>query len=186
MKTDKGIVENAKRFATRAHSGQFLRNRAKDPFITHPERVVALVEQSGGTAGEIAAAWLHDVVEDTQVTLDDIRKKFGDAITEMVDGLTDPPHFAGNPDKIRKAWQAERVISKSASVKRVKIADQTANSYTIGFDPPVGYNPQERLDYLEGARSIVLNCGGISKKLDKMFEKTYQASLHVIRAEMKK
>ena len=175
MKTSNNeVVQVAKEFATKAHSGQFSRNAAKDPFIYHPRRVVELIEKSGGTTEEIAAAWLHDVVEDTDVTLEQIEKRFGEVIAEIVDGLTDPPHFAGNSTKIRKAWQAERVTNKSASVKRVKIADQTVNINMMGFDPPVDWSLEERRDYLEGARSIALNCVGVDEKLDRLFAETYR------------
>ncbi|OGG50274.1 hypothetical protein A2763_01245 [Candidatus Kaiserbacteria bacterium RIFCSPHIGHO2_01_FULL_54_36] len=181
MKTvNYNVVLAAEEFATKAHAGQFLRNVSKDPFISHPRRVVELVEQSGGTAQEIAAAWLHDVVEDTDVTLEQIGKRFGKEIAEIVDGLTDPPHFAGHPNKIRKSWQAERVVSKSRSVKLVKIADQTANTYMMGFDPPVDYSPDKSLEYIEGARLIVKSCADVSDVLDKIFEDTYQKAVRAV------
>ena len=185
MKTQiNDVAQMAENFAITAHAGQFLRNVSKEPFIMHPRRVVALVKESGGTAEEIAAAWLHDVVEDTKVTLDQIKEQFGGLIADMVDGLTDPPHFAGNPNKIRKAWQAERVVKKSASVKRIKIADQTVNTQLMGFDPPVDYDVNARLEYIEGARLIALNCAGVDKNLDKVFNDAYQNALHHIHKEM--
>ncbi len=187
MKTDSDdLIRAAEKFATEAHKDQHLRNASADPYIEHPRKVAALVKESGGTAEEIAAAWLHDVVEDTNVKLDEIKKQFGSKIAEIVDGLTDPPHFAGNPSKIRKAWQAERVTTKSASVKRVKIADQIVNSYLMGFDPPIDYEADKRLDYVEGARLIALKCASVSQKLDELFEDTYQDAVQAIHTDMKK
>lgn len=183
-KEPNNIVQEAKEFATRAHKGQFLKNASADPFIAHPARVVALLEGAAATEYEIAAAWLHDVVEDTDVTLEKIRAKFGGKIAEMVDGLTDPPHFSKHPHRIRKAWQAERVAGKSASVKKVKLADQTVNMQMVGSDPPVGWDALQRLEYIEGARLISLKCKGISGELDKNFEKIYHGTFNAIRKDM--
>ena len=183
MKTD-DVIGRAKRFATNAHKGQFLKNAKADPFITHPAQVAALVEESGATRDETAAAWLHDIVEDTSVTIEDIKITFGNEIAEIVDGLTDPIHYAGHPNKVRKSWQAERVADKNASVKRVKIADQTVNTEMISTNPPVGWDLNQRLEYVEGARLIALNCAGVSDKLDAIFEDAYQKAFAVLRKKI--
>ncbi|HEY4526770.1 MAG TPA: HD domain-containing protein [Candidatus Paceibacterota bacterium] len=167
--------------ATRAHEGQFRRNVARDPYITHPHAVASLVEQSGGNAEEIASAWLHDVVEDTPVSIDEIRHEFGDAIAHIVDGLTDPPHFEGQPIALRKGWQAERVAEKGKSVKRVKLADQLNNIQFVGFDPPTHFSVTDQLDYVEGAHAIAKNCAGVSAMLDTLFKATYQKSVAAIK-----
>lgn len=181
---DEDVIGRAERLATKAHEGQFRRNVARDPYITHPRAVAALVEQSGGNTEEIASAWLHDVVEDTQVTIDEIRQEFGDAIAHIVDGLTDPPHFEGNPIAVRKQWQAERVLEKSDSVKRVKLADQLNNIQFVGFDPPTDYSTTNQLDYVDGAHAIAKNCAGVSEMLDALFEETYRKSMSAIKDRM--
>lgn len=170
----KDIVHEAEIFATEAHKGQSRPNAAADAYIDHPKQVVEIVRSVDGTPEELAATWLHDVVEDTDVTLDQIRERFGNAVAEIVDGLTDPLDFADKPTKIRKKMQAERVINKSDSVKRIKVADQTANVYMMGFDPPTHWNTQKRRDYIEGARQIASNCAGIDNRLDELFTETYQ------------
>ena len=183
-KSKRNVIQEAKDFATKAHEGQFLKNASAHSFITHPERVVRLVTDAGGTSEEIAAAWLHDVVEDTKVTIEEIKKLFGREIAELVDGLTDPDHFSEHPHRIRKAWQAERVGDKGLGVKKVKLADQTVNTEMMGFDPPVGWDPLQRLEYVEGARLISLKCKGISSALDKNFEKIYHKAFNAIRKDM--
>lgn len=180
-KNEKGVVQKAKKFAEKAHAGQFLKNADAFPFTEHLRRVAALVEGFGGTEEEIAAAWLHDVVEDTNVTIEDIRKEFGGSMAEIVDGLTDPVHFSEHPHRIRKAWQAKRILDKNASVKKIKIADQTVNSQMMSSDPPVGWDTEQRLEYIEGARLIVLNCDGVSDELRAIFERTYQEALRFLR-----
>jgi (p)ppGpp synthase/HD superfamily hydrolase len=175
----KNVVRKAEEFATKAHAGQTLKIPSREPFIEHPRRVVALVGTSGGSEDEMAAAWLHDIVEDTPVTLADIAREFGDIITELVDGLTDPPHFEGNPNRIRKRWQAERVRGKSAGVKRVKIADQTVNVALMTVTPPVGWTDDMRWEYIEGAKLIADECARVSDFLDRAFADAYGAATRV-------
>ena len=171
------LIYEAKRFALKAHEGLFRKNAAKEPYSTHITEVAMLVETSGGTDLEIAAAWLHDVVEDTDITLDQIRAKFGDAVADIVDGLTDPPDFKGRPIFERKTLQAERVVTKSDSVKRVKIADQISNTQSVAFDPPVEWDVEKCVRYVEGARRIVEQCDGVSIFLEDKFYVAYHASV---------
>lgn len=180
--SNRNIVKKAEEYATKHHAGQFLKNKSAELFIEHPRRVVNLVELSVATDNEIAATWLHDIVEDTPVTIEDILHEFGADIAEMVDGLTDPTHFEGNPNRIRKKWQAERVMDKDARVKRIKIADQTVNTNMMGFDPPISWTPESRREYVEGAKWIVEACAGVNDFLEREFWKTFEVSVWEIEA----
>ena len=170
------LTERARIFATRVHIGQVRANRAKDPFITHPKEVAQLVEESGGTNEEIAAAFLHDVVEDTSTTLEDIVQHFGEEVGDMVDGLTDPVEFDGLQIAIRKAKQALRVCRKSDSVKRVKLADQISNVRSFTGDE-LTWSKQQCLDYIDGAMLIAIECQGVSEYLDTQFIKAYKIAI---------
>lgn len=89
------LVEKAEKFGLRAHDGTIRPNRAREPYSVHISQVARLIEQAGGSEEEIAAGWLHDTVEDTNVTIEMIRAKFGDKVAELVAGLTDPEWPAG-------------------------------------------------------------------------------------------
>jgi (p)ppGpp synthase/HD superfamily hydrolase len=167
------LVGEARSFATRVHKGQIRRNKAQEPFIVHAKEVASLVEESGGSNEEIAAAWLHDSVEDTPTSLEDIIKYFGLSVGAIVSGLTDPLEFNGLHLSVRKKRQAERIRSMSDSIKLIKIADQTSNTRAVAVDPPVKWNKQKCLDYIEGARLIVNECQGISEFLSFQFHKAY-------------
>ena len=82
------IVEKARAFAIAAHSaiGQ-VRKYTNEPYWIHLEEVANIVRTTYHTDAMVAAAWLHDVVEDTQVTLDLVRQEFGDEIADLVFGL---------------------------------------------------------------------------------------------------
>jgi guanosine-3',5'-bis(diphosphate) 3'-pyrophosphohydrolase len=143
------------------------------PQILHLQEVADLVWASGGTDEEIAAAWLHDSIEDTPMTLAEIEVLFGKELAMIVHGLTDPEEFSRLPLGERKQKQAARIRGERHSVKRVKIADQTSNIRSL-IDPTNMMSSDEWSDYLEGARLIANECAGISATLDELFLKTYQ------------
>ncbi|MES2203027.1 MAG: HD domain-containing protein [Patescibacteria group bacterium] len=171
------LIEKAKAYAHRAHTGHKRMDAEGSPYIVHPEEVADLVAKSGGSAQEVAAAWLHDTVEDTPTTIEDIKREFGDEIAEIVHGLTDLPEFEKLPVAERKAKQAERVRGESISVRRIKLADQTSNVPTVGSGMFLDMTPGRALDYVRGAKSIAEECKGISPFLDTLFEERYQAAL---------
>ena len=173
------LVERARAFAAKAHEGQTRLNKAKTPLVAHLEEVVSLVRESGGNDEELAAAWLHDVIEDTPVLFTDVAKNFGDKVASIVFGLTDPPKFSGLHTLERKTAQAERVRFLNDSVKRVKIADQTSNVRSVTTDSPVNWDTQKCLDYTEGARKIVFECQDVSEFLFGKFCEAYWAAIKV-------
>jgi len=132
---------------------------------------------SGGTDDEIIAAWLHDSVEDTGVTLDEIEKNFGKEVRQIVAGLTDPPSFKVMPLQERKPKQAERLRSESKSVHRIKIADQTSNVKHLATDPINNMTPLECYHYIRGAKLLADECRGVSPMLDELFDRMYQKGI---------
>lgn len=183
--SSEGLVERARSFAERVHVGQIRKNKAQEPFINHPHEAAELVWQSGGSEAEIAGAWLHDSVEDTPTTLAEIVACFGEEVGAIVDGMTDPPDFEGLPMLERKSRQALRVISKSASVKRVKLADQISNVRSVAVDPPLKWDRQKCVDYIEGARRVAQQCWGVSEFLDQAFKAAHQNATQVYSDEPK-
>jgi (p)ppGpp synthase/HD superfamily hydrolase len=126
------IVERARMFATAAHAavGQ-LRKYTFEPYIVHPAEVAGIVKEYGGSDAMIAAAWLHDTVEDTGVTSELIRKEFGDEVADLVGWLTDvsrPDH--GNRAQ-RKAVDRAHTASAPAAAQTIKLADLICNTRSI-------------------------------------------------------
>ena len=167
-------ITKAKQFASHAHRNHF-RSDKKTPYIFHLEEVAKLVEESGGTQQEIAAAWLHDTVEDTATTIEDIRSEFGDEIGNIVQGLTDLPEWLSLPLHERKNKQSERIANESDSVKRVKLADQTSNVKIVGFGKD-RFTLDEKLVYIDGAKQIAERCKSVSTYLDALFAERYEAA----------
>jgi len=126
----------ARAYATGAHAaiGQ-LRKYSTDPYIVHPIRVAGTVEAFGGNLDMISAAYLHDVVEDTQVTRLDIYHMFGPIVGRIVEDLTD----VSTPGKNRAERKAkDRAHSASASYEAqfVKCADIIDNTRDIRYNAP--------------------------------------------------
>ncbi len=133
-KVDLSIIERAYTAAERAHDGQM--RRSGEPYITHPVAVAQILADLGIGTKTIAAALLHDTVEDTEYTLDALRADFGDEIAMLVDGVT-------KLDKVKygDSTQAETVrkmivaMSKDIRVLIIKLADRLHNARTWGFVP---------------------------------------------------
>jgi GTP pyrophosphokinase len=133
-KLDFAIVEKAFTVASKAHLGHT--RKSGDPYITHPIAVAQLLADLGiGPAG-LAAALLHDTVEDTDYTLDELRADFGDEVAMLVDGVTklDKVKFGDDAqaETVRKMVVA---MSKDIRVLVIKLADRLHNARTWGFVP---------------------------------------------------
>ena len=126
------MVVEAKMFATAAHAaiGQ-KRKYSGDDYIVHPQRVAAIVEKHGGSDEMIAAAWLHDTVEDTDVTPDLITKMFGDNVADIVEGLTDVSLPSDGNRAKRKSIDRMHSANASTEAQFVKCADIIDNSWDI-------------------------------------------------------
>ena len=133
-KADVALIERAYAAADKAHAGQL--RKSGEPYITHPVAVAQILADLGIGPKTLAAALLHDTVEDTDYTLDMLRHDFGDEIAMLVDGVT-------KLDKLKygDSAQAETVrkmvvaMSKDIRVLVVKLADRLHNARTWGFVP---------------------------------------------------
>lgn len=132
------IIERAYRFAKEAHKG--IRRRSGEPYILHPIAVAKIASQEIGLGStSICAALLHDVVEDTDYTVEDIRQHFGDKIAQLVDGLT---KISGGIFGDKASLQAENfrklllTMSEDIRVVLIKMADRLHNMRTLGSMAP--------------------------------------------------
>src|SRR5262249_8444226 len=98
--TDSDLAGAALRFARRVHLGQH-RTQTHEQFLEHPIAVANLLSDSGHNGPIIAAAYLHDVVEKTDVELDEIRTRFGPEVAELVDSLSEDPDIQGYGERKR-------------------------------------------------------------------------------------
>ena len=126
------LIERARVYATEAH--QRINQRRKynnEPYHVHLHAVAKLVASVTDDAEMIAAAWLHDTVEDTQATLEDIEAEFGVAVAELVEELTDVSRPGDGNRAVRKAIDRRHLAQASARAKTVKLADLIDNCKDI-------------------------------------------------------
>ena len=131
------LAQTALVFATAAHAavGQ-MRKYTDDPYIVHPIRVATTVAKFGGTDEMIAAAYLHDVVEDTGVSIVDIQDMFGTDVALIVDGLTDVSVPEDGNRAVRKAIDRQHSAGATYEAQFVKCADIIDNAHDIGDNDP--------------------------------------------------
>ena len=128
-------LDKAIKFATKAH-GKQKRKYTGEPYITHPIAVMEIVRTVPHTEEMLVAAVLHDTVEDTPVTLADIKAEFGTKVMKLVEGVTDVSKPEDGNRKTRKAMDRAHTAKQSAEVQTIKLADLIHNTESIGrFDP---------------------------------------------------
>ena len=126
------LIQRAKDFAVRAHTSiVHLRKYTKAPYATHLENVSGLVASVTRDPETIAAAWLHDVVEDTPVTIEDLEREFGRAVAGMVESLTDVSRPSDGNRAARKEKDRTHLATASPAAKTVKLADLIDNCRDI-------------------------------------------------------
>jgi (p)ppGpp synthase/HD superfamily hydrolase len=148
----------ARDFAREAHAGQTRKGAAQEPYAVHLEEVAAFVLSHGGSDIAVAAAWLHDTVEDCGVTPEEIARRFGPQVAAVVAELTDDKSL---PKPERKRLQLARAAGRSADAALVKIGDKTSNVGAIAASPPLHWDRARCLTYVDWAEAVVAALPGI-------------------------
>lgn len=131
LEDDVKLIEYAYLFAKENHQGQL--RRSGEPYITHPVAVAIILAHLGAGPNTLAAALLHDVVEDTDISFDDMRKVFGSDITNLVDGVTKLSKlaFTTEPSQADNHQKMLLAMAKDIRVILIKIADRLHNIRTL-------------------------------------------------------
>ena len=131
---DAQLIKNAFDVAQEAHSGQF--RASGEPYIAHPVAVALILIEYGMDSEAVAAALLHDVVEDTPVTLEDVKKQFGESVAMLVDGVTKLTKMSFSTKEEQQAENVRKMLLAMAQDVRViiiKLADRLHNMRTMKF-----------------------------------------------------
>ena len=172
---DLEIVLKAALFAAEKHKDHRRKDEESSPYINHPLKVAALLSGIGGvTDGEIiAAALLHDTVEDTETTFDEIEEHFGEATRNYVSEVTDDKSLSR---KKRKLAQLDHASKLSYGATLIKICDKISNVHDVIYTPPPNWKAKRRLEYVEWAASVVDNCPETNSPLkDSFYNKLAEA-----------
>lgn len=157
--------------AAKAHVNQHREDVGKTPYINHPIEVMTILNVCGiSDASILSAAILHDVIEDTSYTYEDLKILITESVANYVLEVTDDKSL---PKMRRKELQIETMSSKSDGAKLIKIADKIANMRSIIKTPPVGWSSERKLEYFEWAKKVVEPALGINLALDQLFVLMY-------------
>ncbi|NJM49703.1 MAG: bifunctional (p)ppGpp synthetase/guanosine-3',5'-bis(diphosphate) 3'-pyrophosphohydrolase [Sphingomonadales bacterium] len=169
-----GLLTRAASFAAIKHCAQRRKDVDATPYINHTLAVAAILSEEGGVddAEILAAAILHDTVEDTEATLDELTKLFGKRVASIVGEVTDDMTL---PKAERKAKQISSAAGKRREAKLVKLADKISNLRDIARTPPANWSLTRRQEYFDFAAEVVKGLTGENQALDTAFTLAYEA-----------
>jgi guanosine-3',5'-bis(diphosphate) 3'-pyrophosphohydrolase len=172
---DTALILRAAEFAAHKHRDQRRKGRLERPYIGHCLEVAALLANVGRVADDniLVAALLHDTVEDTATTRDEIGAAFGLTVADLVMEVTDDKSL---PKQQRKDLQVQHAPTYSPGAKLIKIADKISNVREIGEDPPKKWKKKRRREYFDWAEEVVDGMGDINPELEELFSETLERS----------
>jgi len=166
-------------FAAEKHKFQKRKGINPAPYINHPIKVAQTLVEVGGIeeVSVLAAALLHDTIEDTDATVEELQTIFGKKITSIVLEVTDDKRMVWNE---RKAYQIVKAPNLSKEAKLVKLADKTCNITDIVNQPP-DWPVERKISYLVWAKKVVDALGGnVNPSLEERFALKYQEGMDVL------
>jgi GTP diphosphokinase / guanosine-3',5'-bis(diphosphate) 3'-diphosphatase len=174
-----GILLTAIRFSADRHRPQRRKDALKSPYINHPIEVAELLWRVGGVrdVAVILAAILHDTIEDTEATPDEIRSLFGEAVLGIVLECTDDKSL---PYMDRKRLQIETAPHKSEKAKLVKLADKTCNLHDLNQSPPRWWPKIQRQEYLLWSQKVVAGLRGTNKDIEALYDEEFATGKKIL------
>lgn len=164
-------VLRAAAFAAEKHRNQRRKDEDASPYINHPITLAHILVRSGIEDPEVlAAALLHDTIEDTNTTSEEIEIVFGGLIAGLVVECTDDKSLS-KPE--RKQAQVDHAARISAKAKLVKLADKIANLNDLGGAPPAGWSLERKREYFDWAKRVVDQLRGTHAALEALFDAEY-------------
>lgn len=156
-------------FAADKHKNQRRKDAEASPYINHPIALANVLANEGGIANKdvLCAAILHDTIEDTETTEEELRKEFGDKITSIVLEVTDDKNL---PKEVRKQNQIDHAPHTSIEAKMVKLADKICNVRDIISTPPTDWSLERKHAYFKWSSDVVAGIRGTNIKLERVFD----------------
>jgi (p)ppGpp synthase/HD superfamily hydrolase len=158
-------------FAATKHRDQRRKDPAASPYINHPIRVAQLLSSTGAVTDLVTlqGALLHDTVEDTDTTPEELQEIFGPEVQQVVAEVTDDKSL---PKGDRKRLQIEHASHLSHRAQQIKIADKIANIQDVATSPPANWSTQRQQEYLDWSEQVVAGCRGANPALEDLFDQS--------------
>jgi len=162
------LLFKALAFSAEKHRTQKRKDIDKSPYINHPIALANILAQRWVIDENVlCAAILHDTIEDTKTTADELRKHFGEKITSIVLEVSDDKSLE---KEVRKQLQIDHAASLSKEAKLVKLADKIANITDIINTPPAKWTKERKQEYFAWAKAVVDNLRGVHQGLEGEFD----------------
>ncbi len=170
-------------FAAERHRGQHRKGPDRTPYINHVLEVAYLITDVGGVRDPevIIAAVLHDTVEDTPTTFDELEAEFGRRVRELVEEMTDDKSL---PAPQRKALQEEHAAAASDDAKTIKLADKISNVQDLTRSPPTSWSVERRREYVEWSARVIAGCRGANPGLESLYDEVLHLARRRLAEEM--
>jgi guanosine-3',5'-bis(diphosphate) 3'-pyrophosphohydrolase len=167
------LLLRALEFAARKHRDQRRKGEEASPYINHPISVALLLAEMGGIADTdiLAAAILHDTLEDTDTTAEELEAAFGVRIRKLVEEVTDDKTL---PKDARKRRQIDHAEHLSPDAVLIKLGDKIANVIDVTHFPPASWSIDRRREYLDWAKAVVGNCPRVNAALEQHFAQVFE------------
>lgn len=164
-----GNLLKAIHFSADKHRDQRRKDVPRSPYINHPIEVAEILWEAGGVreTTTLIAAVLHDTLEDTQTTPEEILGLFGEEVLAVVLEVTDDKSL---PRQMRKQLQIEHAPKISSKAKLVKLADKICNLYDLIYSPPARWPLERRQTYVLWTEKVVAGLRGTNAKLEKQYD----------------
>jgi guanosine-3',5'-bis(diphosphate) 3'-pyrophosphohydrolase len=172
---DMGEFFAALSFAAEKHRYQ-RRKDGQTPYINHPITLVQILWQEAAVYDlpTILGALLHDTVEDTDTTFDELEQEFGALVMTLVREVTDDKTL---PKAQRKQLQIIHASQLSDRARCIKLADKTANLRDMVASPPLGWNLDQQQTYVNWAKTVIDEMRGSHSKLEELFDQAHDQAL---------
>ncbi|WP_158667520.1 HD domain-containing protein [Bradyrhizobium guangdongense] len=173
------LVSEAAELAAHRHNGLARKGRSSDPYINHLAEVANLLATAtdGADAELVAAGWLHDTIEDTDTTREELAQRFSERVASLVVECTDDMSL---PKAERRRLQVLEAPKKSPGAKLIKIADKISNTAARIQTDPSAEEREDLADYVEWATQVVAGCRGGNPWLDEKFDAAVKAARAVL------
>jgi GTP diphosphokinase / guanosine-3',5'-bis(diphosphate) 3'-diphosphatase len=168
-------------FAAAKHRDQRRKGNHQAPYINHPIEVATLIATVGGVddVAVLQAAILHDTIEDTDTTAEEIEREFGQDVRVLVVEMTDDMSL---PSDERKLTQVRRAGGLSSRAKLIKLADKIANVGDISRHPPEDWTRERRARYFEWTASVIDQVRGTNAALEARYDEVLRQAREIIKA----
>jgi guanosine-3',5'-bis(diphosphate) 3'-pyrophosphohydrolase len=159
-------------FAAHKHRDQRRKDVHASPYINHPIALARVLAVEGGVDDRLPliGAVLHDTIEDTETTAEEIVERFGAEVAAVVLEVTDDKRL---PKAERKAAQVAHAPHISRPAQLVKLADKTCNLRDVAASPPVGWPLERRREYFDWAKRVVDGLRGAHPRMEAVFDAAF-------------